>query len=661
MIRNMAAAMMAFLAATNCWAADAQQTFDSLFGADAAKVAATPDGKDDVQLAQALLEKCESLKDDADLVNLILEKVADLASKDASGLALAEEALSRLADRLPAKRAELQERLLLVWRMQYQRSSGPPRAAAADKLAVRLMAMGDAFMVKSQPVEAEKLYLQASEIAASVSLPRTQDIAVKLREARALRDLAKRVEVLVEKLKTSPNDADAARQVVMGYAISLDNPAAAKPYLSDALPEPLRTAVPLAAEPLDKLAEQHLVTLFEFYSALLKGGLVDKAPLAGNDRTVALKRLKTYLERYFRVHTKRDAERLKADMIWKGAREELAKAGLIERWPFDKTELSLTPTPQQIAAHKSAIKYLWSRQTEDGSWANRSYSTPDPALDMASTASALWALMDAGAGAEEPRLAKGLERLCSMQSERTVSIAMRCCALQAADRIWPGKYRATILADTKLLLASANEKNGTFYRNCTGKPARSSYAADTVYGVMGLAAAARAGATVPKQYWQVLMKHVADTQTGDGGWSSGTFTYDSTAGSAIEGAIVLGIAASQSGQTADATLQMPAMRRGLDAVDRLLADMSKSTTTYYSDLPFTSFAMSRLGMIRCTERFGEANWYDACGKLLVATRARYSYSAPGGVITPEYTGHLGDTVATAQALMFYTMAPMPAD
>jgi squalene cyclase len=127
--------------------------------------------------------------------------------------------------------------------------------------------------------------------------------------------------------------------------------------------------------------------------------------------------------------------------------------------------------------------------------------------------------------ANDPAVAKAVEYLVKLKSEKTYVVSLRTQALARADA---KKYATEVQAGADWLVKNRIEKGG--------KLLGWSYPGNTVadnsnthFAVMGLHAAARAGAKVDPAVWKQVRDLYAATQHQSGGWM-----YHNTGGRAAE-------------------------------------------------------------------------------------------------------------------------------
>lgn len=183
------------------------------------------------------------------------------------------------------------------------------------------------------------------------------------------------------------------------------------------------------------------------------------------------------------------------------------------------------------AARLKAIKYLKDKQDANGGWDGGALKALAD-MDGGATALAALGLMEAGVPANDPAVAKAVEYLLKIKPERTYVVSLQTQVLARADA---KKYAKEIQTNADWLLANAVTKND--------KLAGWSYPGNTItdgsnthFALMGLHAAAQAGAKVDPRWWREVRDMYAATQHKTGGW-----TYASAGGSASHSMTVAGL------------------------------------------------------------------------------------------------------------------------
>jgi hypothetical protein len=164
-------------------------------------------------------------------------------------------------------------------------------------------------------------------------------------------------------------------------------------------------------------------------------------------------------------------------------------------------------------ARLKAVKFLREKQDADGSW--ESVSQMLAGMKGGSTALATLALLEAGVPAKDPAVAKAVEFLLTIKPERTYVVSLQT---QVLARVDAKKYAKEIQANADWLLDKAIMKD----KKLQGWSYPSNVIGDnsnTHFAVMGLHAAAQAGAKVDAEIWSKIRDYFAATQKADGGWA----------------------------------------------------------------------------------------------------------------------------------------------
>src|SRR5262249_54037580 len=164
-------------------------------------------------------------------------------------------------------------------------------------------------------------------------------------------------------------------------------------------------------------------------------------------------------------------------------------------------------------ARASAVRFLKDQQQKDGSWEGQVLKTL-AGMDGGTTALATLALLEAGVPANDPAVAKAVEYLLALKPDKTYVVSL---TLQALARTKEAKHLPRIQTLPDWLLREAITKDGKLEGGSYPTNAVAD-GSNTPFAVMGLHAAAQAGAKVDAEIWQKIRDMYARTQQRDGGW-----------------------------------------------------------------------------------------------------------------------------------------------
>jgi hypothetical protein len=328
--------------------AKAAEVFQSLYGEDLKRVAATRDTADDVALAARLLEAAKAAETQPALLALLCEKAADLGLADPRGFDTALAAAGLLAAKAPEMADAAMDKVVAVRRRQYDLSRGADRAPAGEKLCE---AMGDAAAAQAEAGdwdEAVKRYRQALALAHAIRSDKTATLEARLKTATQRQQSAAKAAQLEARVKADPADRQARDQLIRLVLVDLDDPAGAAEYLDTACDPALRKYVPAAAKGVEAAPELACVELGDWYRDLAT------AAAATGNKVSTLTRAQAYYERYLALHAAADMDRTKAELALTKVEEELERLRGREtgRW-IDLLKL--------IDPEKDAVKGQWQR------------------------------------------------------------------------------------------------------------------------------------------------------------------------------------------------------------------------------------------------------------------------------------------------------------
>jgi len=299
--------------------ADAQSDFQSLFGDEIKRVAASRSGKEAAAMAGQMLLTAGSIKDRGDLDVLLWTKAAEFGAKDPSGYASAIKALRHLLRAAPDKGPLWVEKLSAIYKRRYTLARGAERAKVGAEQVEEFISIADAQVDAGQGRAALATYRRALSAAGLIRSLRKTEIRKKMKAANALATVQREVERLKRALASDPDNTKTRTALVRLYVIELDKPGQAAKLLSDDLDEKLRTYVLLATKNPEDVEAAACIELGRWYWEMF--------PAAGTTRakSIVLRRTRTYLERFTSLHTAKDVSGLRAAIILKEVNAESAK------------------------------------------------------------------------------------------------------------------------------------------------------------------------------------------------------------------------------------------------------------------------------------------------------------------------------------------------
>ena len=210
----------------------ATEVFESLFGADVARVKKTRDGQDDIDLAKRLLETArQDAAGKPALVTVLCRKAADLAGVHPEGVATAVEAMDLLASSVPEKALGAAEGIVEIRERAYTRARGAHKREAGDALIDALLALADVQAAAREPAKAAATLRRAQAITRATKSDRREEIDTQLQGMVQILKTARKIENMKVLIEESPENTAARERLVRLYLVDLDDPAAAAKYL----------------------------------------------------------------------------------------------------------------------------------------------------------------------------------------------------------------------------------------------------------------------------------------------------------------------------------------------------------------------------------------------------------------------------------------------
>jgi len=319
-------------------------------------------------------------------------------------------------------------------------------------------------------------------------------------------------------------------------------------------------------------------------------------------------------------------------------------------WVLVALPLALAPlpargaTPEQVeAAIVKAKNYLYAAQ-KNGTWD----VVPRPAAKGAAAAQAgpiddnahvggqwggltavsTYALLAAGEKHNDPRLQPAIAFLKEAELTGTYAIAMRA-------NVWPllpetPETRKLAKRDADFLLRMVKTQGpaaGMYDYTATGAGGDYSHSR-AQYAVLGVWAAARLGAEVPRAYWELVERGWLAHQDKSGGWTykaPGETAFPITAGMTAAGVATLFITNDFLHAQAAAGCSGNAKTPALDAGVKWLADnFDKVGVNLKNERDFpmaTLYTVERVGVTGGLKYFGANDWYKKGSDWIVRVQA----------------------------------------
>lgn len=299
-------------------------------------------------------------------------------------------------------------------------------------------------------------------------------------------------------------------------------------------------------------------------------------------------------------------------------------------------------TPEEVRQSiNSGIKYIKSRQSDDGSW-------PETSQPGGVTALATLALIQAQVPLNDPAVSAGLAYLERVRDEFTYTVALKVSVFAQAD---PVKYRDQIEAGAKFLRESQLASGQWTYG--PADPRRSMGLGDnsnTQFALLGLHEAASVGVKVPPFVWTKAARHWLGTNCKDGGWNYVGRPATSTGSMTAAGVSSLLICGHQVSRTSEKGYTDGAAP-GCGAAQRtnpVLAGGLRWLGTHFNPKRnpgsnawnyYWLYGAERVGMLSGLQYFGNHDWYREGAEFLINQQDGASIFVRGG----SWANNLTDT------------------
>jgi Prenyltransferase and squalene oxidase repeat len=297
------------------------------------------------------------------------------------------------------------------------------------------------------------------------------------------------------------------------------------------------------------------------------------------------------------------------------------------------------------AAREKAIEFLKKQQDKDGSWEGVVLNLLAD-MEGGTTALATLSLLEAGVPANDPAVAKAVAYLVKLEPKKTYVVSLQT---QVLCRVDAKKHAKQIQTNADWLIENAI---GLQKGELAGWSYPGNQIADnsnTHFAVVGLHAAAQAGAKIDAKVWEQIRDYYIRTQLNGGGWAyyNGA-QFGGKASNSMTACALLGLTIAAK-YDKNAKGPYPAYEKGLKLLVPWKDDSTKSKV-------YSLMVAAELGRLRGVTEFkvGDKTWAwyrDGAEKLVKVQKEDGSLVFDSGI-------DANPVLATAHGLYF--LGPPPA-
>lgn len=318
LVAAMAAAWMAVGSAARAEVTEADKAFEQLFGNDYKAVIATSDSRDDIALAQRMIEAGRSATGQPAFVVVLCDYAYKLATKHPDGYAVAIESQQLLVSVAPEQQDAAADRVLTLRQRRFAMARGDDRTTLGQELIDALVQRGDSHVAKDQLDDALRVYRQATGVVTAIKSDSRDLVRARLESTLNRQRIFNQIEQAKSRLRNDPKDATAAEELLKLHVVDLDDPEAARKYSFLSSDPKMGNRLKQAAGPVEEVPEAEALELGEWYRGLADGATGDAA------RAAMLRRAKAYYDRFLAVHEAKDLDRVKASLALQKVETDLA-------------------------------------------------------------------------------------------------------------------------------------------------------------------------------------------------------------------------------------------------------------------------------------------------------------------------------------------------
>ncbi len=302
--------------------AEAQKILDDSFGPAIKEAKATRDTKDDLALAQRLLELTPTYSAQPVIQGLLCENAYQLAQKDPGGIDTAAKAMTLLAQTLPDEAPAALANIVALRRKAFGAAKREEKSHAAKQLINALVWQGEHELARKNADAALVAYRAALPMAATYH-PKDRDALNEIiKRATAQAQIEKQIIALKAKIQADAPDRDAAAlELLMIYIVDFDDPKAAAEYAYVSNDKALTQRIKLATGPTDMMPPDQARALGDWYLDLAEK---TKNPAT---RPAMIARAKGWYELFLDHYTQQDLTRTKVKLQVDKLTEDLKKMG----------------------------------------------------------------------------------------------------------------------------------------------------------------------------------------------------------------------------------------------------------------------------------------------------------------------------------------------
>lgn len=243
-------------------------------------------------------------------------------------------------------------------------------------------------------------------------------------------------------------------------------------------------------------------------------------------------------------------------------------------------------------------RFLWARQGATGDWPSDRNDLPGGAT----TALALFALLEAGENPADERIKKGLDALVKLQTNNLYVISVRTMVLSKVSQAAPA-YRDQLVKDIKWLTEKALAQGGAWGY---GGPERNGDNSCSQFALLALWEADRAKMEINPTLVKAVEQTWLKRQQKDGGW-----TYAGQPGAGTGSTLTMGTAGLASLYVCQDVLNTacaPYVNRG--AADKAWEYVVANLKGDYVKNEYLFFCVQRIGMASGAKFVGDMDWFS---------------------------------------------------
>lgn len=247
----------------------AREVFDSLYGKRMKTVIASRGTEDDVELANDLLSAARMV-DENELLTLLFDNAHKLASRSIGDYGVAIRSMRLKMNRIPATKMASLEKITSMLNRKLMKAPRDQQEAICTQYVEDLESLAQMKDAAGDHQGALRIYRRANAAAQKLDQTRRSEIRDQLTDLQNRMRKRLKLNGLIGKLKANPNDATAAHDLAMFYAVEMDDASKALLCARKTRDADFIARITLTGKNIAILTEQESLQMGDWYASVAR-------------------------------------------------------------------------------------------------------------------------------------------------------------------------------------------------------------------------------------------------------------------------------------------------------------------------------------------------------------------------------------------------------